>query len=238
MSYIAVYQDWKKNRQNLRPKAIRKVNGYGFLAKPKPGSVIVIENVTWSGHVTAGAATRIANLALCVCDASGNCATISRTGVNTGTSATVCTVSGGGMTPSAFIGQLLRYTSGTNIGKIRLITANDATTITTDTFTTAPANLDTFEIVNQGTMVPIMPTWRIRRDAALRISGGAFHPNLEIVLGESAGIGYMSLQGAPGAVTYIEPTEFSLAVQARYEPVGYRSNSPNFQIQPSGGIDT
>jgi hypothetical protein len=45
------------------------------------------------------------------------------------------------------IGYFVRFTSGANIGLLRNITANTATTITTSAWPTAPAAADTFEIV-------------------------------------------------------------------------------------------
>lgn len=241
MSKIAVYRDWDKQRLNIFAKKIRQVNGYGYLTLPRAGQVIVIERVSFSQQISLGTATNNSNLQLVVCDASGNAAppmllpNAGYTGVNTGTSATVCTVSGGGMTVDAYKGRLFRYKTGVNAGKVREILSNLAGTITTTTFTTAPANLDTFEILDQFGIVPILPMWKLRRDAAARLSDNKNHRDLEIVLGEGAGIGYISRQGTFTDV-YVEPSEFSLHVQARYEPAGYQSSTANFQIQPTGTL--
>lgn len=248
MSKIAVYRDWDKQRLNIFAKKIRQTEGYGHLVLPRAGQVIVIERVSFSQQVSLGTATNIANMQLTVCDSSGNAAPLMAlpgavyTGTNTGTSATVCTVSGGGMTVNAYQLRLLRYKTGVNAGKVRQITSNDATTITTPTFTTAPSNGDTFEILDQFGVVPILPMWKLRRDAAARLSDNKNHSNLEIVLGEGAGIGYIARQATfteavgPTDFVYVPPTEFSLHVQARYEPAGYQSSTANFQIQPTGTL--
>lgn len=236
MSFIAVYRDWNKQRVNHCPKVIRTVNGYGWLAKPRTGQVLVIENADCSMQQASGTATNIANVGLVVADASGNAAPVALTGVNTGTSATVCTVSGGGMTINAYTGMLLRYKGGVNAGKVRLIASNTATDITTATFTTAPANLDEFEVLNQGAITPILPNWRLRRDATFRLSANYRHRDMEIVLGDGAGLGYISRQGMINTNVYIEPTEFSISLQLRYEPQGYRTSLGNNQIQPSGAV--
>lgn len=241
MSKIAVYRDWDKQRVNIFAKKIRQVNGYGYLTLPRAGQVIVIERVSFSQQISLGTATNNSNLQLTVCDASGNAASLMAlpgavyTGVNTGTSATVCTVSGGGMTPNAYDLRLIRYKTGVNAGKVRAISTSTATVINHATFTTAPANLDTFEIIDQFSVVPILPMWKLRRNAAARLSDNKNHSDMEIVLGEGAGIGYISRQGTFTDV-YVEPSEFSLHVQARYEPAGYQSSTANFQIQPTGTL--
>lgn len=236
MSFIARYRDWDKQRLNLYARKTRQTEAYGYLALPKEGQVLVIENVMASFHLTGAATTNLANLQLVVCNASGQAAGVPLSGTNTGTSATVCTVSGGGMTVDAYQYMLLRYTSGANSGKVRRITSNNATTITTATFTTAPANGDTFEVINQFGITPILPMWRMRGAAAQRLSVNKVHRDLEIVLGEDAGIGYIARQMVDGADTWVQPTEFSIGVQARYEPAGYRSTFQNPQIQPNGTL--
>lgn len=234
MSYIAVYRDWNKQRVNFCPKVIRSVNGYGWLAKPRRGQVIVIEHANFSAYLSTGTATNIANVGLMIADADGNSSPVALTGVNTGVSATVCSVSGGGLVVNAYVGMLLRYKTGVNAGKVRLISANAAGTITTATFTTAPANLDEFEVINQGSFNPILPSWRMRRSATVPLSVNYQHKDVEIVLGDSAGIGYLTRQGTVGPDVYIEPTSFSISLQLRYEPQGYKSTISNYQIQPSG----
>lgn len=239
MGLIATYRDWNATAQRQYCRLTRQTNPAQFLIKPRTGLVFVLEEVMFSARKDGNAAVAIANLQLVVVDANGVPGTADAVGtVNAAGTTTTNIVSNELLVNLAHVGKQLQLTSGAISGQMRPITTNSTTAFTTTAFTAIPAGGVGYRVLNQGNVVPLLPMWRQRQNN----TGGVFvsyikhKKNLELVLGRGAGIGVFTLMGTIGGNTYVEWDEYSIFVRGRWEAEGYRSTTPNFQFQPSGGL--